>query len=122
MDYQAPVRDAKLPRGICHLVICSMGIGPEGLMAQTAATLNRITGDDGNVLVQVTDGASADDVRAAVRHLQEADFTVAEDVISDRVAPEFAERFGLFGAGRILVCSPSARADAPGREVIGHHH
>lgn len=122
MDYQQPVHDVKLPKGVCHLVICSTGIGPESVMAETAATLNRITGDDGKVLVQVPEEAADEDLALAIRRLREAGFAVTDDAIAGRIAPESAERSGLCGAGRILICSPVGRVASPERKMIGHHH
>ena len=122
MDYQTTINEVKLPQGVCHLVVCSAGIGQPALMTETAAMLRRITGEDGRVLVQLADEPSDETVSLVTQHLQHANFTVVKDTISEHLAPAEVAQFGIHSSGSMLVCVPVPLADAPKRNIMGHHH
>ena len=111
-----------LTKGICHLILCARGIDRSQDLPATVASLDRLSGDDGIVIIRAADKSPAHVPVAPLRKaLEEAKFTVREDNLARRVGPDVARRYGLAMNETILECAP-IRPEAQTRAPRGHDH
>src|SRR5688572_5151958 len=106
VEIQGTLTSVTLTKGICHLILCARGIDRGQDLKATVASLDRLTGNDGTVIVRAADESPTD---VSTMHLQqaleEAGFAITVDHLAQRVMPDVARRYGLTTNETILVCT-----------------
>jgi hypothetical protein len=118
-DFRDDVTIVSIPKGMCHLVICSHGVRRDRDQVEVARALHRFTAAGGTVIIGTpaeVDAASAVQLRPA---LEEAGFDVTVDSIARRITAVLARRHGLLASDEILICTTS---QASPQDHGGHQH